>query len=282
MFDLRCDISVTDENPTCAKCWTSEKSRKCWITVDAVDLNWMCVALEHRTASRPPSLLLMSRDLLHDLLAPVLARNRTSHFRVVFVCTYTQYPPEFCRRFVQAAGASAPHGAQATARDPAWRWTAVVLAATTQQVGPHLCPPRCPDTLSIDGNSLSTRGASEDIGNAPAWTQVANGKRARDHDLFTSELNVLNNRSKNMKRKQHQASRHSVNNLPETMLTKAEMNSVGPATRQSYTTAHATLDRALVRYLGAELFAQTESAAVARLALFGTISCRESRAIPTL
>ena len=37
---------------------------------------------------------------------------------------------------------------------------------------------------------------------------------------------------------------------------------------------HATLDRVLVRYLDQESFAEGESAAVARLALFGTIYCR--------
>ena len=68
------------------------------------------------------------------------------------------------------------------------------------------------------------------------------------------------------------------------------MNSVGPATRQSYTSAHdafvawvenrqlqlgadhATLDRVLVRSWTRS--AEGESAAVARLTLFGTIYCR--------
>ena len=120
-------------------------------------------------------------------------------------------------------------------------------------------------------------------------SQVADSTGAHVHILDTSQLNVLT--SKKIKRKQQRATRRSANNLPETMLTNAEMNSVGPVTRQSYTTAHdafvawarthrfrlgadhASLDRLLVRYLDEELLA-SESAAVARLALFGPIPCR--------
>ena len=76
------------------------------------------------------------------------------------------------------------------------------------------------------------------------------------------------------------------------MMTDAEMHSIGPAARQSCTTAHdtffasvatqqlqfsadqATLDRVLVRHLDEELFAKGESAAVSRLSLSGTIYCR--------
>ena len=165
-----------------------------------------------------------------------------------------------------------------------------MLAASSQQVAPVSCPPRCPGFLSLGENSLSKPGASENLGNEPAWAQ--DGKRARDHDLVTSELNVLNNPSTKMKRKRHPASRRSVNNFPETKLTNAEMKSVGPATRQSYTAAHdafaawartqqlqlradpATLDRVFVRHLDEELFAGSESATVARMALFGMIYCR--------
>ena len=99
-------------------------------------------------------------------------------------------------------------------------------------------------SASMPGKSLHwvgihcRRSERPNTSGAPACAGVADGKRARDHDLVTPELNVLNNPSKNLTRKQHWASRRSVNNLPETMLTNAVVYSVGPATRQSYTTAH--------------------------------------------
>ena len=104
--------------------------------------------------------------------------------------------------------------------------------------------------------------------------QVADGENVCGHDFP----------SKNMKRKQQRTSRHSATNLPEKMLTNAEMNSVGTVARQSHTTVwvatqplqfgadHATLDRVLVRHLDKELFRNGERAR--RLALFGTIYCR--------
>ena len=67
--------------------------------------------------------------------------------------------------------------------------------------------------------------------------QVADVMRARGHDLDTSELNVLDNPSKKIMRKQQRASRRSANNLPETLLTNAEMNSVGAVALQSHTAA---------------------------------------------
>ena len=142
------------------------------------------------------------------------------------------------------------------------------------------------------GNSLSPPGASEYLENASMQGRVADGKSARGHDLGTSHLNIPDNPSNDMKRKPIRATRRSTNNLPETMLANAEMNSVGTVTRHSYTTAHdalvvwakthelhldadhATLDRVLVRYLDEELFAKGGSAGAARLAMFGTICCR--------
>ena len=76
----------------------------------------------------------------------------------------SQYPPKFCRKFAQAASVSAPHDAQASARDPAQRWTAAVLAAT-------LSP--------LDGNSLSTPGAYEYLVTASMQGWAAGSKSAR-------------------------------------------------------------------------------------------------------
>ena len=163
MFDLRCervlnqvcrhvvigDASVTVENALLPKQNYSTRGT----SVDARDSNWIRVGMGHRMPGIPP-LLQMSQVLLRIWLARVAAQNRTSHSRVVFVCVHrratvvcglaSQYPPKFCRHFAQAVSASAPHGAQANAPDPAW-------AATTQQVVPALRPPQCPDTLSIGG-----------------------------------------------------------------------------------------------------------------------------------
>ena len=155
----------------------------------------------------------------------------TGNRSVCFSSLASQYLPDFCRKFTQTVGAAAPHGAQANARDPAWRWTAAVLAATTQQVGPAYVRLDAPTLSPLGGNLLSTPGLSEYLENASLQGQVADGKSARGHDLDTSQLNVLDILSKNVKRKQQRSTRRSAHNLPETKLTNAEMNSVGPVTR---------------------------------------------------
>ena len=122
--------------------------------------------------------------------------------------------------------------------------------------------------------------------------QAAGGKSARGHDKDTTQKNLLDNPTHKTKRKQQRATRRAANNLPETMLTNAEMSSVGHVTHRSYTSAHdafvawarthqlqldgdhTTLDRVLARCLDVELFAKGRNVIVTWLALFGTICCR--------
>ena len=128
------DISVIVEDPACAE---SENSSKRCFTVDARNSNWLCVGMGHHIAG-PPSLLQVSRVRLRILLVHVLAKPHIAlqgrvctltGNRIVWLSSMaSQYPPDFCRKFAQAVDA----------RDPAWRWTAAVLAATTQQVGHSL------------------------------------------------------------------------------------------------------------------------------------------------
>ena len=191
----------------------------------------------HRIAG-PPSLLSVSG------LATHLAGACSLEGRVC-VCTSTgnrsewlsslasQYAPEFRRKFAPAVGASAPCGAQANTRhgdgqQPCWRRPASKPGQSCVRIEAQTPSP-------LGGNLLSTPGASEYLGNAPAWALSADGKRARHHDLVTSELNVLNNPSNNLKRKQHLVSTRTV---AAGDVDNAEMSSVAPVTRQSGTTAH--------------------------------------------
>ena len=204
-----------------------------------------CVGMGHRTAGLP-SLLHMFLVLLRILLGQVPAQNRTSQCRVVFVCvhrraTVVHGSQTWHRSTLPTSGESLHrrsalqlHMSQVTARDSAWRWTATVLAATTQQVGQSYVRLGARTLFSPSGgNALSTLRASEYLKNASLQGWVADGKTPRGHDLDTSQLNVLDNPSKNVKRMQQRATRRSANNLPETMLTQSEF--CRPVTWQSYT-----------------------------------------------
>ena len=121
--------------------------------------------------------------------------------------------------------------------------------------------------------------------------RAARGQGGRDFDVVTSPLNTLDNPSKNTKRKRQRARRRSTTNILETMPTNAEMHSVGPVARQSYTMARdtfvawartqrfrldedlASLKPVLLCCMDKALHAKGDSAAVAQMTLFGTIYC---------
>ena len=191
------DIPVIVEYPVCAKCWTSEKFIK---------------ALYNCRCSR------FNMDICH-----VAAQNRTSHCRVVFVCTSTgsrsgtqswdHSALQNSAKSLHKRSALQLHMAHKRmvelwmAMQPCWRRP---RSKSDQSYG-HL------GTLSpLDGHSLWTLGASEYLENASVQGQIADGTKIRQ---------------KNMKRKQQRVTRRSAYNLLETMLTNAEMNSVSPVTR---------------------------------------------------
>ena len=89
------------------------------------------------------------------------------------------------------------------ARDPAWRWTTGVLAATTRQGGSALCPHRCPDILS-NGWEFAVDAWSVRIQRIEAG-RASGGKSARGRDVDTSQLNALDSLSNHMKRNQQRA-----------------------------------------------------------------------------
>ena len=165
-----------------------------------------------------------------------------------------------------------------------------VLGATAQQVGPVLCSLRCSHTLSIGWefavDAWSVRIPRERVDAGPGCAR---------HKSPRSRFGHLTVKRAGQSVKEYEAQAATGD---ETLCqrrqcwTNAEMNSVSAVTRQSYIAAHdapvawvgtqqlrlgadhATLDRVLVRNLDEELFEEGESAAVARLTLFGTISCR--------
>ena len=165
------EISVTVDSPAWASCWTTGKLSRRWINVDT---RWNTASqIYHRGGN-------VSGLDLHLAGTCCCTKPHIPLQRRVSVCVHrgrlqcwlsslaSQYPPELCRTFAQAINASDPRGAQANAQDPARCWTAAVLAATTQQDQPYVrLDARTPSPL--DGNSLSTPGASEYL--VTAWMQ---------------------------------------------------------------------------------------------------------------
>ena len=158
------DISIAVESPACVKCWASETSWEPWMSVDSDVLNWICAGLAHRIAG-PPPLPLMSLVLLRVMLAscsctkphiPQQGRVCTSpgNRSVQLSNLASQYPLE-----LSWSTSSRRVCALATVRDPAWRSTAAVLAATTKQDGQFLSA-SMPEH-SLQWSSPSTHGASE-------------------------------------------------------------------------------------------------------------------------
>ena len=94
----------------------------------------------------------------------------------------SKYPPEFCRKFAQSVG---------------WRTNErsrpCMAMESGRAGGDHPASRASLMSASMPGHSIGWEFAV-DVRlhrNAPAWARVADGKRARGHDLVTSELNVL-------------------------------------------------------------------------------------------